>query len=236
MRRSFGTLLGLSLIAPLAIVPTASAAAANAPSPPLSAAPAGAPAAAPSGARQDRPWSAFKVSVKAPKRVRNGREFMYEVKVTNRGPSKADYFYVGGTVLPKGINDTVYYKGPKGTDCDFYKDGFWCVTPWILDKGESETVRIWVKLKKRTRGTAVARLGADTWNVPTGGGDLSRSEWKRLAFPNWYYLKTVKTKIVHPPPPKPKSQGGGGGYNPPPPLPPPPPPPPPDRREEKKDT
>lgn len=133
MRRSFGTLLGLGLITPLAIVPSASSAAANAQSPASSNVPSATrtdvSAATPSATRQDRPWSAFKVSVKAPKRVRNGSEFMYEVKVTNRGPQKADYFYVGGTLLPKGISRTVYYKGPKGTDCDFYTDGFWCVTP-----------------------------------------------------------------------------------------------------------
>ncbi|GAA3443555.1 hypothetical protein [Planomonospora venezuelensis] len=222
MRRTSGTLLGLGLLVPLSVAPAVPAAASAAPA---------VPAAAASQTALDTPWSSFKVSVKAPKRVRNGQQFMYEVKVTNRGPHKADFFFIGGTGLPKGINDTVYYKGPKGTDCDFYDDGFWCITPWILEKGDSESVKIWVKLKKGTKGTAVAKLGVDTWNVPTGGEKLDRSEWKRLAFPHWYFLKTVKTKIVHPAPPR---RGGGGSTYTPPPT--PQPPPPPDRREEKKDT
>ncbi|MBG0827284.1 hypothetical protein HS041_05855 [Planomonospora sp. ID67723] len=221
MRRTSGMLLGLGLLVPLSVAPAVPAAASA----------TAAPSSVSSQTKLDKPWSSFKVSVKAPKRVRNGQEFMYEIKVTNLGPQKADYFYVGGTGLPRGINDTVYYKGPKGTECDFYEDGFWCVTPWILDEGESETVKVWVKLKKRTKGTAVARLGVDTWNVPSGGENLDRSEWKRLAFPHWYITKTVKTKIVHPSPPRRRS--GGGTYTPPPP---PPPPPPADRREEKKDT
>ncbi|GIH80408.1 DUF11 domain-containing protein [Planobispora longispora] len=209
----------------MAVAPTASAATAGPATPAAS-------SSAPARAALDKPWSNFKISIKAPKRVRNGQEFMYEVKVSNTGPEAADYYYIGGTLLPRGINDTVYYKGPKGTECDFYDDGFWCWTPWILEKGESESLRIWVKLKKKTKGTAVARLGVDTWNVPTGGDDLSRDEWKRMNFPHWYITKTVKTKIVHPAPPR-RSSGGDRTYTPPPP---PQPPPPPDRREEKKDT
>lgn len=146
-------------------------------------------------AKADDPYSVFSVKVKAPKTVKRGGKITYRISVYNNGPHLADNYYLGGK-LPKGIVNKVYFDGPEGVQCDFYSDGFWCWTPYVLEKGESDWLTIEVKLKKGTKGIAKAKVGAEVWDVPTGMGDLNKEEISRLGgVTGWDYTKNVKTRI-----------------------------------------
>ncbi|MBB2908982.1 hypothetical protein FHS43_000228 [Streptosporangium becharense] len=163
---------------------------------PASAAPAQAPVQAPASAVKtaDEPYSSFKVSISAPKKVRAGGKITYTVKAVNGGPHLADTFYMGGA-LPKNSKITAIY-GPKGSECDVYDDGFWCWYPRAIKVGEQATLRITVKLTNRARGTAEAILGVDAYDLPNGAENLSRDEYERLGIKSWYFVKKAKTKIV----------------------------------------
>jgi hypothetical protein len=146
--------------------------------------------------KAEDPWSAFQVLAKAPKKVKKGSKIKYQLDVINRGPEPANAYYVGGK-LPKGIDlKKVYYWAPKGTECSFFPDGFWCFIPIYLEVDDYVSLDIQVKLKKTTRGTAVAKLGVDSWNIPHGAEDLDRARLKELNIKHFYFLKTLKTKIV----------------------------------------
>jgi hypothetical protein len=164
---------------------------------PASAATSSAPAAVPAAATAAKAdaYNNFVVSVKYPRKVRKGGTITYTIRALNRGPHDADYYWLGGK-LPKGIKGTVYYTGVKGTKCDFYTDGFWCWGPNILEVDEQDFLVIKVKLKPRTKGTAVARLGAYSADVPTGAETLNKELLKKLGIKTHYWWKTVKTRIV----------------------------------------
>ncbi|GAA2880737.1 hypothetical protein GCM10010517_43410 [Streptosporangium fragile] len=185
MRHPISKIAALALVAPLAggMLFTA----------PASAAPAQAPASA--AATADEPYSAFKVSVSAPKKVRAGGKITYTIKAVNEGPHLADTFYMGGLV-PKGSKITAIHA-PKGTVCDNYSDGFWCWTPDALKVGQYEAIQVTVKLGKKSGRTAEAILGVDTYDVPNGAENLSRDEYERMGIKGWYFVKKVKTRIVH---------------------------------------
>jgi uncharacterized repeat protein (TIGR01451 family) len=144
--------------------------------------------------KADDPFSSFDVQILAPKKVRAGGKITYTVKATNKGPHEADAYWTGGK-LPKGSKLTAVYA-PKGTECGWYEDGFWCFTPTALSVNDSETIAISVKLSKKARGTATAILGVDTTDLPTGAENLSRDEYERWGIKSWYFLKKVKTRIV----------------------------------------
>jgi uncharacterized repeat protein (TIGR01451 family) len=185
MRHPIAKIATLALVAPLAGATFLSAA-------PASAAPVAVKAAA---TKADDPWSVFKVAVAAPKKVRAGGKITYTILATNKGPESADVFFMGGK-LPKNISGKVSYVGPKGTKCKFYVDGFWCWTPYILEKDDYEVLKIQVKLKKNARGVAVAKLGALSADIPRGAENLDRERLKELGIKSYYWWKTVKTKIV----------------------------------------
>lgn len=159
-----------------------------------SSAPAAAPAVAATAAVKAEPFNRFSVSVKYPRKVRKGGTITYTIRAVNRGPHDADYYWLGGK-LPKGIKGTVYYTGVKGTKCDFYTDGFWCYGPSILEVDERDYLILKVKLKPGTKGTAVARVGAYSADVPTGAETLNKEMFKKLGIKSYYWWKTVKTKI-----------------------------------------
>ncbi|MCW2881345.1 MAG: hypothetical protein JWQ95_5445 [Sphaerisporangium sp.] len=141
------------------------------------------------------PDSSFSVKITAPKKVKAGGTITYRISAVNTGPWEANAYYLGGK-LPKGIVDKVYFRGDKGTECGFFPDGFWCLPPYTVEKGEKAFLTIEVKLKKSTKGSAVAKLGVDTYDYPQGAEDLNRDEFERLGIKGWYFLKSVKTKIV----------------------------------------
>ncbi|MEW9527635.1 hypothetical protein [Microbispora sp. NPDC049125] len=185
MRHPISKIAGIALVAPLAGATFLATT-------PASAAPASASVAT---ATAGQPYSKFYVVAKGPKKVKAGSKITYGIGAVNTGPYLADTFFVGGK-LPKGIEKKVTYSGPKGTECDFYPDGFWCFVPYALDVKDSMGFSITVKLKKSTRGIAVARLGINQWDVPNGAEDLNRKAWDNLGVKDWYFLKTVKTRIV----------------------------------------
>jgi hypothetical protein len=186
MHLKLARLTGLALVAPLV------GATFLAPAAPAAARPATVKSTV---TKAEDPWSAFQVLAKAPKWVKKGGKIKYQIDVINKGPEPADTYYVGGK-LPKGIDlKHVYYWAPKGTDCSFYSDGFWCFIPIYLEVDDYASLDIQVKLKKTTHGTAVAKLGADSWNIPHGAEDLDRQRWKELNIKHFYYVKTLKTKI-----------------------------------------
>ncbi|MDP9863574.1 MULTISPECIES: hypothetical protein [Streptosporangium] len=159
---------------------------------PASAAPTKAPAAAVQKA--DDPYSSFDVKISAPSKARAGATITYSIKATNTGPYEATSYYLGG-VLPKG-SKVVRVGAPKGTECDWYEDGFWCWTPYALEVGEYDSIKIMVKLGKKSKGTAEAVLGVDTYDEPTGADNLSRDEYERMGIKSWYFVKKVKTRIT----------------------------------------
>ncbi|GGK98890.1 hypothetical protein Sme01_60060 [Sphaerisporangium melleum] len=188
MRHSFGRLATTLVTAPLAgaLLFTAT---------PASAAPAaGTATESAATTAADKPYSSFAVTVTGPKKVKRGGTLVYRIKAVNKGPYTADSYYLGG-LLPKGRTGTVYYDAPKGTECDFYPDGFWCWSPYELEEGESDWLTIEVKLKKSVKGSVSAKLGVNTFDLPTGAEDLNRSELARLDVKDWYFTKTVKTKV-----------------------------------------
>jgi uncharacterized repeat protein (TIGR01451 family) len=182
MRHSLAKAAALALIAPLAGGMLFA--------PPAHASPA-------KTAQADEPWSVFKVAVVAPAKVKAGGKITYRIAIENRGPEKADYFYLGG-LLPKGITGRIHYKAREGTECGGEGRQIWCWTPYEMEKYDTEWLQVTVQLKKGTKGTATARLGAQSWNVPTGTADLSKEELDRIGdkFPVWFFAKTAKTKIV----------------------------------------
>ncbi|RGA01770.1 MULTISPECIES: DUF11 domain-containing protein [Microbispora] len=185
MRHPIVKIVGLATAAPLAGALFLAAA------PAASAAPASTAAAT----AKAEPYSSFYVVAKGPKKAKAGSRITYTVGAVNQGPHLADTYFVGGQ-LPKGIERKVYYSAPKGTGCAFFPDGFWCVVPRALEVDDAVSFSITVKLKKGARGTALARVGVDQWDVPNGAEDLNRRAWKELGVKHWYFLKTVKTKIV----------------------------------------
>ncbi len=185
MRHPIAKIATLALVAPLAGATFLAAA-------PASAAPASVKTAA---TKADDPYSKFGIIVKAPKKVRAGGKITYTIAAVNHGPYTADFYYLGGK-LPKGIYGSVSYKGTKGTKCSFYSDGFWCWGPYALEVDDYDFLQITVKLKKGTKGTAVARLGALSADIPTGAENLNKERWKELGIKSYYWWKTVKTKIV----------------------------------------
>lgn len=224
MRRTSGIAAGLMLLAPLAVSLPANAA----------------PAAVTAKAAKADPFANFAVHhVVYPKKVKAGAKITYYFEITNVGPHSADYFWIGG-YLPKGIVSTLKWNGPKGTSCTWEGNEFWCWTPDILYpkpeedwQTDSAWLTVQVTLNKKTRGTATAKLGAITYDVPTGAGDLDERRLRDLGIKGWSFLKTVKTKIVAPTVKK-KNTKPTHVY-----VPPPPPPPKPDRaptRNRKKGT
>ncbi|MER5420991.1 hypothetical protein [Streptosporangium roseum] len=184
MRHPIYKIAALALVAPLAGTMLLAA--------PASAAPTKAPAAAVKTA--DDPYSSFDVRISAPGRVRAGGTISYTIKATNTGPYEADSYYLGG-VLPKG-SKIVRVHAPKGSECGSYEDGYWCWLPSILEVGEYESVKFVVKLGKKSKGTATAILGVDTYDLPTGSETLNRDEFERMGFKSWYFVKKVKTRIA----------------------------------------
>jgi uncharacterized repeat protein (TIGR01451 family) len=142
----------------------------------------------------DAPLSSFTVTVSAPKKVKVNGKITYTIKAINRGPYEADSFYLGG-VLPKGSKVTSV-SAPKGTECDTYDNGYWCYMPWVLDVNYYETIKITVKLGKKSGRTAEASLGVETYDSPTGSENLSREELDRLGLKHWNFMKKVKTAIT----------------------------------------
>jgi hypothetical protein len=202
MRRRIGMIAGFALLASLGPTSIGHASTGLAPMPA-----AAMPASATTQARE--PYSVFTVSVKGPKKVKAGTKYTYYIKVTNKGPYSADWD-IGG-YLPDGIVTTLTWRGPKNTSCVWYRfTGFWCWGPYEVPVGGSSWLAITVALKKGTRGTLKARLGGETCDCPNGSEDLDRAAWKRLGIKNYFWAKTIKTKIVPPtshvyvpPPPKP---------------------------------
>ncbi|MDF5754880.1 hypothetical protein [Spongiactinospora sp. TRM90649] len=144
----------------------------------------------------DQPYSSFKVELKAPKKVRAGGTVTYSIKATNLGPHAADAYFIGGR-LPKGISGKVTYWGPDGTKCDWDDTGFWCWGDWVLKVGKTDSLKLSFKLKKSAKGSASAKLGVETYDVPTGAEEISREELERIgAIKGWDFTRTVKTKIV----------------------------------------
>ncbi|GAA5074633.1 putative repeat protein (TIGR01451 family) [Thermocatellispora tengchongensis] len=191
MSRSLKKVASLALVTPLAGAMLFAASA------PASAAPVkvAAPAKAVTAVADD-PYSVFKVSVKAPAKVKAGGKITYSISAKNTGPYVADAYYIGGK-LPKGIVGTVYYNGPKGTQCAWDESGFWCWGDWALEVGETDALKIHVKLKKSTKGHARAQLGVIAYDVPTGAENLSKEELDRIGgIKGWLFAKNVKTKIV----------------------------------------
>ncbi|MFD8563372.1 hypothetical protein ACWDOR_32615 [Streptosporangium canum] len=184
MRHPIYKIAALALVAPLAGTMLLAT--------PASAAPTKASAAAVKTA--DDPYSSFDLKISAPSRARAGATISYTIKATNTGPYEADSYYLGG-VLPKG-SKVVRVHAPKGTECDWYEDGYWCWSPLALEVGEYESIKIVVKLGKKAKGTATAILGVDTYDLPTGAETLNRDEFERMGFKSWYFVKKVKTRIV----------------------------------------
>jgi hypothetical protein len=185
MRRSIVKIASLALLTPLAgatLFATTPAAAA--------------PATAPAAAGADEPFSVFKVTVAARKKVKAGGQILYSIRARNTGPHLADAYFIGGR-LPKGIVDKVHYSGPKGTKCEWDRTGFWCWGDWTLEVGETDWLKIQVKLKKKTKGVAVAKLGAISYDVPTGAEGLSKEELDRIGgIKGWIFTKTAKSRII----------------------------------------
>ncbi|GII93648.1 DUF11 domain-containing protein [Sinosporangium siamense] len=230
MRRQFGTLIGIGLIAPLAVATMPVAAFAASPTRAVGAT---------SSAKA--PFSKFKVDLRWTKATKRGGKLTYAIRATNLGPHTADYFWIGGYV-PNGVVPTLYWEAAKGTTCTWEGRLFWCFTPNVLAKGQSEWLNFRVTMKKGTKGTAVAKLGVVAFDVPQGAHTLSKEEIKDLNLKGHYYLKTAKSTIITPPPPR-----RPGKKRPPAPPPPPPQPPKPKwnpppiksgtpERNEKKDT
>ncbi|MBO3745797.1 hypothetical protein J5X84_06910 [Streptosporangiaceae bacterium NEAU-GS5] len=194
---------GTVLLATSALVPIGPSAQAGAAAAPSSAASV--------TAKAREPFSVFAVSVKGPKKVKAGTKYTYLINATNKGPYSADWDL--GGFLPDGIVTTLTWRGPKNTQCVWYRfAGFWCWGPYEVPVGESTWLAITVTLKKGTKGTLKAKLGGETCDCPTGSEGLSRQEWKRLGIKNYFWAKTVKTTIISkkaarhiyvPPPPKP---------------------------------
>ncbi|MBO3745802.1 hypothetical protein J5X84_06935 [Streptosporangiaceae bacterium NEAU-GS5] len=162
---------------------------------PAVAAPASVTTVKTTATKAEDPWSNFQVLTKWTKKVKKGGKIKYQIDIVNRGPEPADAYFIGGK-LPKGI-DLAHssYVATKGTECTLYSDGFWCSLPYILEVDDVGSLDLTIKLKKGTKGTAVAKLGADSWNLPHGALELDRARWKELNVKHFYFLKTLKTKI-----------------------------------------
>lgn len=146
----------------------------------------------------DDPYSVFKTSVKGPKTVKAGKRFTYTIEALNTGPHVADYYYLGGK-LPKGTDlKKLRFSGPEGTQCAMADhQTILCWGPWVLQKGDDDWLALHIQLKKGTKGTATAQLGAIVYDIPTGMTDLPKDEIDRLGgFNSWFYGKKVKSKIV----------------------------------------
>ncbi|MEO3853458.1 hypothetical protein [Acrocarpospora sp. B8E8] len=211
MRRTSGMLAGLTVLVPLALTaPPAAAAKITTPTTATTA------TALPAKAAKRAPYANFKIHhVTYPKKVKAGGKVTYSFQITNVGPHSADYYYIGG-ILPKGIVTTLKWGGPKGTECFWEGREFWCWPPPILypNPAEGQTDTTWltiqITLLKGTRGTLTTKLGAITYDVPTGAENLDKSQLKELGIDGWITTRTVKTKIIAPgsrvyipPPPKP---------------------------------
>lgn len=196
MRRPLATLLGVTLTAALA---------------PAAVATAATPVAAPSAVTKAtaKPYANFKISVSYDKRTKRSGKIIYKIRAKNLGPYSADYFWIGGQV-PKGVKPRLRWGADKGTECTWEGRWFWCWTPNVLEKGESEWLNFQVTLKSGTKGTAVAKLGIIAYDVPQGAENIDKEELQRIGIDGWTWLKTVKTKIVWPP------KKRGGGWTPPP--------------------
>ncbi|WP_283139784.1 hypothetical protein [Rhizohabitans arisaemae] len=190
MRRPISKIAALALATPLVAMSMIM---------PAEAAPAASTAQVASVQAADEPGSVFSVKVTAPKTVKRGGKITYTIKATNLGPYEADYYYFGGT-LPKGTTGSVTLTHESGeAECDVFDDGYWCWTPDVLQKGESDTMKLTVRLKKSTKGTVTAKLGVDSWDIPEGVDIENDDEVRNLegaGVNSWYFLKTVKTKVV----------------------------------------
>lgn len=163
---------------------------------PAAAAPSAAPAAAPAAVSAKDQYSYFDVKVTYPKRVKRGGKITYTIRIKNRGPHYADFYFLGGK-LPKGIQGKIYYSGVKGTKCGVLSGNLWCWGPDVLPVGKTDWLKLTVKLKKSTKGYAHARLGVLHYDLPTGTEDLSLEAIQDLGIDkaNLDWLR-VKTRIV----------------------------------------
>ncbi|MBP2707260.1 hypothetical protein JOL79_26100 [Microbispora sp. RL4-1S] len=185
MRHRIAKIASLALVAPLATGAAFFAAA------PAQAAPASVKAVA---AKASDPYSVFKVKLRAPSKAKVNRKITYKLDVVNSGPFDANYYWLGGT-LPKGVTK-VWYRGAKGTQCDFEGRTVICWNPYILEVGDSDWLDLTVQFKKGLTGRATAKLGAIVFDVPTGAEDLDRRALKELGYKSWFYAKSATTRIV----------------------------------------
>jgi hypothetical protein len=143
------------------------------------------------------PFSSFTIRAKATAKVKPGGRIHYSIDATNRGPYAADYYWIGGT-LPKGTDTrkTLYYDGPKGITCDYSGRDFWCWNKEVLEVGQSTRLTFDLKLKKSFHGTATAKIGVITYDVPTGAETLNKELLQKLGIKGWIFSRTVKTKVI----------------------------------------
>ncbi|WP_084955926.1 DUF11 domain-containing protein [Thermoactinospora rubra] len=187
MRKTIGALVGAALAAaPVALAAPAAAT----------------PQTTQTAAVVAKPFSNFKISVKATKATKRGGKITYRIRATNKGPYEADYYWIGG-ILPTGVKNRLYWWGPKGTKCEWERRQFWCWGPYALEVGKTDWLDIQVTLEKGTKGTATAKLGVIAYDMPTGADQLSMDELERIGIDGWQWLKTAKTKIVWPKPNRP---------------------------------
>ncbi|MEV0582925.1 hypothetical protein [Nonomuraea sp. NPDC050310] len=185
MRRTLGTLLGVSLIAaPLAVFT---------------------PAAQAEAASGRPPYSKFKISVKYDTQTKRGGKITYLLKAKNLGPYYANWYWVGAKV-PKGVEPRLTWTGPKSSKCTWEGEWFWCWGPYALDVGDTDWLQFQLKLKKTTKGVATARVGVLSFDVPNGAENVDKEELDRIgeSFDRHYDLKTTHTKIIWPRPNRPQ--------------------------------
>lgn len=189
MRRAFATLLTGGLVATSFVVPLVVPGAVVT------------PAAAETVTAAQKPYSSFKISVKHTARTKRGGKITYKLRAKNLGPHYADYYWIGGE-MPKGVKPTLRWSGPKGTTCSWKGRWFWCWGRYRLEKGRTDWLNFQVTLKKGTKGTkgtARARVGIISYDVPTGAENVSKEGLERLGIKGFYWLKTARTRIVSPP-------------------------------------
>jgi hypothetical protein len=154
-------------------------------------------AAVPSSTKASDPYSVFEIRAKATKKVKAGGWINYSIRAVNTGPYLADYYWIGG-IIPKGVDPDakLYWDGPKGNTCDYQGREFWCWGKYALKVDDTDWLTFRVKMKKGTHGTATAKLGVISYDVPTGADTLNKELLKKLGIKSWIFSKTVKTKIT----------------------------------------
>ncbi|WP_248962351.1 hypothetical protein [Sphaerisporangium perillae] len=140
------------------------------------------------------PQSPLSTSIRWNRLVRRGGTITYSLKSTNKGEFATDLAGIFAR-LPKGASKIRVVGKASSTLCEVSGRDLFCIFD-TLNPGRSTTLKIRVWLKRSTHGTASARIGSYSIDVPPGVDITNEDELERLDLQNEVLWKTFKTRIV----------------------------------------